>query len=411
MRILHVVPTYWPAVRYGGPIFAVHSQCRALAARGHYVEVLTTNVDGTGVSDVPLEISVPLDGVRVRYFGADRWRRLYWSPRLARAMEREVTCFDIVHTHSVFLWPTSAAARVARRARVPYLMSPRGMLVKELVDRRSRWAKSAWIALFEKTNLTMAAAIHATSDLEATELRRFGWQLPRIAVIPNGVDDHDNIVDDEIAADVREIAAARPYALFLGRISWKKGLGRLLRAFARTSVGQLVIVGPNDEALLPELKRLAHDLHISARIRFLPRVVIGADKAYLYKSAQLFVLPSYSENFGNTVLEAMQHGRPIIVTPEVGAAEIVRRSEGGLIVDGDPARLGEAIEHLMRDSALARGMGQAGRRHVAEHYDWRMVAARMETLYEDVIGRPGRSKASMEPPLPSTYNAGEKAIF
>src|SRR5262249_12209824 len=165
MRILHVIPTYWPAVRYGGPIFAVHSLCRALADRGHDVEVFTTNIDGAGVSRVPLEVPVPLDGVRIRYFPAEHWRRLYWAPRMARALNRDVGRFDVVHTHSVFLWPTWAAARFSRRANVPYLISPRGMLVKEIIERRSRWAKRTWIALFEKKNLKMAAAIHATSAL------------------------------------------------------------------------------------------------------------------------------------------------------------------------------------------------------------------------------------------------------
>jgi glycosyltransferase involved in cell wall biosynthesis len=284
------------------------------------------------------------------------------------------------------------------------------MLVKELVDRRSRWAKRAWIQLFEKTNLKMASAIHATSDLEAAELRRFEWQLPRIAIIPNGVDELNNVVYDEISLDVEEIASARPYALFLGRISWKKGLDRLLCAFARTSLGELLIVGPSDEGLLPQLARLARDLQISERVRFLPRSVTGADKAYLYASAQLFVLPSYSENFGNTVLEAMQHGRPIIVTPEVGAAEIVRQAGGGLIVDGDPGPLGEAIDRLMTDSALARGMGEAGRRNIAEHYDWRMVAARMEALYSDIVERFRESKASVVRHPLSMHDAGGKTL-
>lgn len=408
MRILHVMPTYWPAVRYGGPIFAVHSLCRALAGRGHDVEVFTTNVDGIGDSAVPIEIPVRLDGVSIRYFSARRWRRLYWAPRLAWALKREIGEFDVVHIHSVFLWPTWATARLSRKTGVPYLMSPRGMLVKELIERRNRRAKRAWIELVEKTNLKSAAAIHATSELEACELRDFGWPLPPIAVIPNGVDEIGHDFDGEISPDVRGIASARPYALFLGRISWKKGLDRLLLAFARTSVGQLVIAGPNDEGLLPQLVRLARDLQISDRVRFLPRAVTGADKSHLYASAQLFVLPSYSENFGNTVLEAMQYARPIVVTPEVGAAEIVRQAGGGWIVDGDPASLGEAIGGLMTESALTRSMGEAGRRHVAAHYDWRTIAARMEALYAGVIERSGDAEPSTQRHPSLMHGAGER---
>lgn len=392
MRVLHIMPTYLPAVRYGGPIFAVHSLCRALAGRGHHVEVFTTNVDGADVSAVALEVPVPLDGVRVRYFPVEGSRRLYWAPRLAQALKRDVASFDIVHSHSVFLWPTWAAARFSRGAGVPYLMSPRGMLVKELIERRNRWAKRAWIELFEKKNLKMAAAIHATSELEAAEIRRFNWRLPQIAIIPNGVDKLVKTANEEISPDVKEITAARPYALFLGRISWKKGLDRLLRAFARTNVGRLIVAGPDDEALLPELLRLTHDLQMTTRVQFLARIVNDADKAYLYASAQLFVLPSYSENFGNTVLEAMQYAKPVVVTPEVGAAEIVRQAQGGLIVDRDPVPLGEAIGRLMNDHELACSLGEAGRRHVAKDFQWCTVAARMEALYKEVVERAERAQ-------------------
>src|SRR5262245_14348096 len=153
MRILHVVPTYFPAIRYGGPIFAVHGLCRALAARGHEVEVFTTNIDGHGNSAVPIGVPVILDGVQVWYFRSRVLRRLYWAPECARMLRREIGKFDAVHLHSVFLWPTWAAARAARRAEIPYVLSPRGMLVKELIARRSWLAKSMWINLIERSNI------------------------------------------------------------------------------------------------------------------------------------------------------------------------------------------------------------------------------------------------------------------
>jgi glycosyltransferase involved in cell wall biosynthesis len=259
MRILHVIPTYLPATRYGGPIFAVHALCRALIARGHEVEVVTTNIDGAGASPVPLGRRVEIDSVPVRYFVSPWLRRLSYAPAMSAVLRTEVSKFDVVHLHSVFLWPTLAAARVAQAAKIPYLVSPRGMLVRDLIRRRNRLVKSAWIALFERSNLERAAAIHTTSHTEAAELARFGWRLPPVAVIPNGVTIDDGGGSDsdatDLSADVREIAAAAPFVLFLGRISWKKGPDRLLRAFARTRGGTLVIVGPDDEELTPRLRR------------------------------------------------------------------------------------------------------------------------------------------------------------
>src|SRR5947209_7263647 len=124
MRILHVVPTYLPAVRYGGPIFAVHGLCRALVARGHEVDVVTTNINGLENIGVPTEVPIRLDDVRVRYFSSKFLRRLSWAPSLSHALRQEVAGFDVVHLHSIFLWPTWAAARSARNANVPYLISP-----------------------------------------------------------------------------------------------------------------------------------------------------------------------------------------------------------------------------------------------------------------------------------------------
>ena len=174
MRILHVVPSYIPAWRYGGPIHSVHGLCKALAARGHEVDVATTNVDGDGDSDVPLERPVALDGVRVHYFPSRRLRRLYYSPRMRAFLQREVPRYDLVHTHSVFLWPTSAAASVARAASKPYVLSPRGMLVRDLIERRSGWLKRAWISAFERRNVKEAAAIHVTSASEGADLLALG---------------------------------------------------------------------------------------------------------------------------------------------------------------------------------------------------------------------------------------------
>src|SRR5262245_7334036 len=244
MRILHVVPTYLPATRYGGPIFAVHGLCRALAGRGHHVEVFTTNINGQADSSVPLGIPVRLDGLDVRYFPSEYLRRLYWSPALASAVTADIANFTIVHLHSVFLWPTWFAARSAKKAKVPYVISPRGMLVKDLIEQKSTRIKSIWLRLVEQSNLEGASAIHVTSALEGEELRRFGWPLRRVATIPNGIDASEQFDEKGISPDVKEIAQEQPLVLFLGRISWKKGLDRLLRGFAFSALGKLAIVGP-----------------------------------------------------------------------------------------------------------------------------------------------------------------------
>jgi glycosyltransferase involved in cell wall biosynthesis len=385
MRILHVTPTYLPATRYGGPIVSVHGLCRALAARGHAVEVFATSIDGPTDSAVPYDRPVMLDGVMVRYF-ASRWlRRLSYAPALPQSLRGEIEGADIIHLHSVFLWPTWRAARLSHKRRIPYVISPRGILVKKLIASRSRLIKSAWIAMIERSNMEQAAAIHATSAIEAEEIRKFGWRLPRIAVVPNGVDtSEEEARQDAPSADIAALARQQPLVLYFGRLAQVKGLDRLLRAFARTRRGTLVIAGTDYEGLAPALSKMARQLKIDDRVRIVPRTISEADKRWILTAARVFVLPSYSESFGNVVLEAMQHGLPVIVTPEVGAAEIVRESGAGLVVDGDAPSLGAAIDQLTEDAVRSAAMGQAGRAHVREHCGWHGVAAQMEALYDEL---------------------------
>ena len=188
MRILHVTPTYLPAYRYGGPIYSVHGLCKSLVKRGHAVDVFTTNVDGPYNSKVPIGIPVPVDGVKVYYFESKFLRRLYLSPRMAIALNKQIREYAVIHLHSIYLWPTWAAAQCAIRFNIPFVVSPRGMLIKNLIKNKSRLLKTAWIRLFERRNLEKAAGIHVTSPLEADEVRRFGFRLSNITIIPNGFD-------------------------------------------------------------------------------------------------------------------------------------------------------------------------------------------------------------------------------
>ena len=381
MRLLHVVPTYLPAVRYGGPIFAVHALCRALAARGHAVEVFTTSIDGPGNAPVPHDQPVMLDGVKIRYFASPALRRLSWAPTLAHALRSEIDGADVAHLHSIFLWPTWAAARLARQAQVPYVISPRGMLVKKLIKSRHRLLKSAWISLIERTNLERAAAIHVTSAVEAAALAAFGFHLNQVMTVPNGADEVESEPASNPPDDIKALGLDQPLILFFGRMTWVKGLDRLLQAFARTRVGTLAIVGTDYDQIAPRLAQLAGELNIAHRVRLVPRTVTGADKEAVFAAASGFVLPSHSESFGNAAIEAMQRGLPVIVTKDVGASDIVREAGGGIVVEDDAIGLGNAIEQLMQNPALAREMGERGQRYIREHCSWAAVAAQLETLY------------------------------
>jgi glycosyltransferase involved in cell wall biosynthesis len=381
LRILHVVPTYYPAVRYGGPIRSVHGLATALVRRGHEVHVYTTSVDGPDDLDVPLGTAVNLDGVAVHYFPVGALRRLYWSPQLGRELSRTAGGFDVVHLHSTFLWPTWAAARAAARSGVPYIACPRGMLMRDMIRKKSSWLKSAWITLIERSTFVRAAGVHVTAELEADDLRSFGWPLREIAWIPNGVDVPAR--HQPRAAGPHANLPAR-YVLFLSRISWKKGLDRLITAWQWVPEIPLVIAGNDDEGYQPKLQALAQSLGLADRVLFVGPVG-DADKWALFADAQLFVLPSYSENFGNVVAEAMAMGCPVLVSPEVGIAAFVSAAAAGAVTDCDPVKLAAAVREMLADPAARAEMGARGREAVRAHLSWDGVAEQAENLYRRVV--------------------------
>ena len=384
MKLLHVAASYLPAVRYGGTIASVHGLCRSLAARGHDVHVCTTSVNGDTDSPVPHNTPVDIDGVKVWYFQSPRFRRVYWAPSMRQHLRTHVAEFDLLHTHAMYLWPLWAAARRAHAARVPYVVSPRGMLEKGLIEQKSALLKAGLIAFVERRTFERAAAIHVTSAREADEAAMFGFRLRCVREIPNGAD-----LDPEtgtVPEAIRQIVNGPPYVLFLGRINWKKGLDRLLAAFARLDDGRLVIAGTDDDHYRPALEERAQLLGLADRVTF-TGPVHDAGKASLLTGAQLLVLPSYSENFGNVVLEAMAAGRPVIVTPEVGLAPVVASIGAGLVAEGGPESLSRAMAALLGDPAQRLEMGRRGQRAVAEQFTWPAVAAQMESLYQSVITR------------------------
>lgn len=384
MKLLHVAASYLPAVRYGGTIASVHGLCRSLAARGHDVHVFTTSVDGNTDSPVAHETPVDVDGVTVWYFQSPRFRRVYWAPAMRRRLRSHVGEFDLVHTHAMYLWPLWAAARSAHAAGIPYVVSPRGMLERGLIEQKSAFWKAGLIAFIERRTFERAAAIHVTSAREAEEAAAFGFHLPAVREIPNGAD--LALETGTVSEAISLVVNGPPYVLFLGRLNWKKGLDRLLAAFARVDDARLVIAGHDDDQYRPALEERARQLGLADRVTF-TGPVHGASKAALLTGARLLVLPSYSENFGNVVLEAMAAGRPVVVTPEVGLAPVVTSTGAGLVADGGPERLSRAIATLLGDPALRNNMGRRGEQAVAGRFSWPVVAAQMESFYESVIAR------------------------
>jgi glycosyltransferase involved in cell wall biosynthesis len=289
--------------------------------------------------------------------------------------------FDVVHVHAVFLWPTWAAARRARLHSVPHIIAPRGMLVGDLIRARGQLKKSISIALFDKRALQSADAVHFTTKREKSDCEALGIRPRHSITIPNGID-LDSVPVRYRHSNPPEIG--RSYVLYLGRISWKKGIDRLVRAMADLPNSHLVIAGNDDENYTEHLRSVARDCNVSDRIEFRGHVG-GEQKWELLAMASVLALPSISENFGNVIIEALSVGTPVVTTEGVGLAETVRESGTGIVSGPEPANIARSIQEILSNTNAGRLMGDAGRKLVASRFTWSVVAARMETAYLDLV--------------------------
>ncbi|MBI4159828.1 glycosyltransferase [Candidatus Wolfebacteria bacterium] len=398
MKALHINLVYLPAHRYGGPIVSVHNLNKWLAKKGADVTVYTTTIDGWGELDVPTGTPVMLDGVQVYYFRPAKFlRRWFYSRGLHRFLARHIQEFDLIHVTAVFTAASLLVRYYARKHNKPYVMSPRGSLMKEPLAMKKAFVKRLYNFFIEKRNLGDAAAIHFTSERELLEYRAQGFPLRRAIVIPNGVDPMES---EDSARSLRgrwEISPSAKIVLFLSRLNWKKGLDTLIPAFykVKREYGNIVLalVGGDDEGYGAWVKSQItnHRLQIGKDVIFTD-MLTGADKMAAYRDASVFVLPSYSENFGMAVVEAMQNGLPVVITDTVGIAPSILEAKAGIVVKKDAVAVAAAILELLKNEEEAKKMGERGQELVRKEFLMPAVADKFIEEYERLIEDYGRKE-------------------
>ncbi|MDO8469634.1 MAG: glycosyltransferase [bacterium] len=388
MKILHIVPSYLPAYRYGGPIISVHALNKWLVRGGVAVTVFTTNADGPNRLNVVLNQEIDIDGVKVWYFPVSFPARWMYSSALRRALKERTGEFDLVHVTSVFLAASTLAASAARRAGKPYIISPRGSLMCEPLGMKSALKKRLYLALIERRNLAHAAAIHFTSETEREEYAGAGFPLRRAFVIPNGLDTEG--WPPAAPGDFRskwKISLDRRIVLAMGRIGWKKGFDTLIPALARVAKKDprvlLVISGSGDEGYKKNVQLLLSNYQLQKSILFTGPFE-GMNVPAL-TDADVFVLPSYSENFGMAVIQAMYAGLPVVVTPGVALSREVADSGAGLVVEKDEAAVAGAILKVLGNRTVAHDMGVRGKSLVEKSFLAPKVAHAFREAYTELV--------------------------
>ena len=394
MRILHVIPSLAP--RDGGPTRACIELCRELVRKGCQAAICTTNADGRGVLDVPLATPVRMGGVEVTYFPV-RWPQYYrYSPQLADAVRSSIPTCDLVHIHSLYSYTTQAAARYCRRFAVPYLLRTHGSLDPYL-RRRHRLRKWCYERLFEARNLNRAAAVHFTTDEELRLCAGPNLKAPAV-VVPLGIDPR-NYLDrsgDAFLARWPELRGRRTL-IFLGRINFKKGLDLLADAFARVAArvdgAHLVVAGPDDDGCGRAIAARLGERGVLGRTTF-TGMLDDTLKLAALRAASVFVLPSYTENFGLAVVEAMAAGTPVVVSDRVNIWREIEAQRAGIVVPCDANRVADAIECVLADPAAAHAMATRARRLVAARFTWDAVASQMLAVYRQIIARHAHERRS-----------------
>jgi glycosyltransferase involved in cell wall biosynthesis len=388
LKVLQVLPYYYPAHRYGGPVGSVHGLSRQLVKLGVDVTVFTTNIDGPQDLTVPLEREVLLDGVRVVYFPVGRPRFYVRSAEFAAAVSTRVDEFDLVHIHGLYLYPTLVSSRLCRQRAIPYIVAPRGMLDPYAIRGKSSFKKRLYLWLFERRNLDGAAALHFTSTEEQRLAAVLGIRSPGF-VVPNGLTMAE-FPDKQPASSPNGMGRNRTI-VFLGRIDAKKGLDLLVPAFARVVAAQpkaqLLLAGPDDRGYLSEVKGLIGRHGLQSSVSY-AGMLLGEEKLEALRSAALLVLPSYSENFGMVVIEALACRTPVVITERVNIHREIVKAGAGLVTPCEVEALAGAMLYLLQNPDEARAMGTRGRTLIEERFSWENVAQAMMVEYEQVLARP-----------------------
>ena len=387
MKVLHIISCL---VEADGHALFCGRLASELQGGGVVNRILTCpHVDGLPL----LAPANPDVEIRITHGRVRRLLNIAWVRGLRQAVEREVAQFapDIVHVHGFWHPVVHAGVMAAHRRGVPVVLSPQGSLTPWAMQFRAWKKRLAWL-LYQRRSFYAVDIYHSCSTEEVEDLKRFRVCKP-VCTVPIGCD---------LPAELRSpLPPERTRAvLFLGRLHPKKGIDVLIEAWAHLkgqssafslqpsafSKWQLLIAGPDESGYAEVLKKMAQQHGVADSVRF-ENAVYGAEKYRLYQTADLFVLPSHSENFGVSVAEALAMGVPAITTR--GAPwKCLEEERCGWWVDIGVAPLAAALQEAMQLSDEDRqAMGRRGAAMVRERFSWERIGLEMARVYDWVLGQ------------------------
>ena len=392
MKVLHITPYYKPAWKLGGPVPSISRQCEWLSRLGITVEVFTTDVAGASERlAVPLGKPQDVDGVKVTYLKSRGYWRYFFAPELLSLLKQRIDGFNIVHLQGSFTFFQIAWALSGLRFQIPFIVSPRGSFMPNALNRGFlKWAKkSVFMRLIESPVIGSSSAVHCVTDMEQEAVvRRF--PSARTFVIPTGirVSQFDELPTRGLLRKKLKLRDDDFIFLYLGRLHPHKGIDLSIRALAQAIKNglnaELVLAGQAEFGSNGEWVNLAKQLGIAQHTHFIGHVS-GMERLQCFADADAFLLNSYSENFGMSVVEAILTGLPVVVSDQAGTSDWVRKNHAGLVVPQDVSRISDALIDIVSDYTRHKKMILPAQQKARQEFDYRSVAASMLNQYESIL--------------------------
>jgi glycosyltransferase involved in cell wall biosynthesis len=384
MRILKLARCFPPALAGGGMSRTVWHIARELTRRGHEVTVYTSNLLDAARRLSDRTIAVRTEGIRVVYFHAPvRYRWDGVCPDIFRHLG-ELERFDLIHVYGVRDFLSTVVCWAARQRGLPYIVEPMGMLIP---IGRSLCKKRAYDRLFGRRLMAGAARVMTTSEQEADEAVAWGVPREKIVVRRNGLDlsEFDPLPPRGAFRARLGIGSDERVVLYLGRLAVKKNIPMLIEAFAevRCPAARLLIIGPDDgDGTRRAIARAIARAGLGESVRVLGPLY-GRGRVEALVDADVLVLPSQHENFGNVVAEALVCGTPVIVTNRCGVAPMVE-GRAGLVIEPEKEAMRDALRRMLEDEAMRRRFA-ARALELREELSWEEPVRQLERLYAEVV--------------------------
>jgi glycosyltransferase involved in cell wall biosynthesis len=378
MKILFVIPTYKPAFVYGGPVVVVSMLAEALVNMGHDVSVYTTTGNGKTELDVPINIPIMTDGVKVYYFKRYTKDHSHISPGFLKKILLNVNQYDVVHLHSWWNPLIILAAGICKLKGVRPVLSPHGMFCKYILVTRNK-VKKQLTHLVTKSFLANCY-LHVSTLMEWKESQLMVNNWGGI-IIPNLV---------KLSYPVTEAIEKQPNSSFvigfISRIDPKKGLEILIAALARVTFDyRLQIAGSGEDAYVNQLKQLAVECGNSEKIDW-----VGwkdnAQKFQFYSTIDLFALTSHNENFAVVVIESLSVGTPVFLSNNVGLSDYVQEKDlGWVTLIDNPEEIACNFEKVYKDHKKQAVIYKSAPHIIRDDYNVDMLTEKYTSFYTSII--------------------------